>query len=50
MSLKDNEKKATSDPAIEKERNKSIVISKIKNASCWMGAMTFVLKKNMLLE
>jgi hypothetical protein len=34
MSLKDKEKKATSDPAIEKEKNKSTLINKIKNASC----------------
>jgi hypothetical protein len=50
MSLKDSEKKATSEPAIENEKNKSKLISKIKNASCCMGAMLFVVKRSMLLE
>ena len=50
MSLNDSEKKATSEPAIENEKNKSKLMSKIKKASCWMGAMLFVVKRSMLLE
>jgi hypothetical protein len=37
MSLYEREKKATSEPAIAKDKNNKTLISNIKKASCCMG-------------